>query len=231
MPEAPAPDLIDAWIFDLDNTLYPADCRLFEQVSGRMSRFVADHLGLDLAQARAVQKRLFHTYGTTLRGLMTEYGVEPEAFLAFVHDIDLSVLRPDPDLAAVLADLPGRKFVYTNADGGYAARILDRLGLAARFDGVFDIQAADYVPKPEPRAFDRLIAALDITPTRTVMIEDIARNLVPAAQRGMTTVWVPTGNDWAREGSGDGHIDHIADDLATWLGQWPDVAGRPAHRS
>jgi len=220
MQRTPDPDPIETWIFDLDNTLYPAGCRLFDQVGRRMSRFVAELLGLDEDAAQRVRKRLFRTHGTTLKGLMTEHGVEPRRFLEFVHDIDLSVLAPDPELGAVLAGLSGRKIVYTNADGGYAARVLERLGLAARFDAVFDIGDADYRPKPDAGAFDGLIATFKITPARTVMVEDIARNLVPAAACGMTTVWVPTANDWAREGASDGHVDHVAPDLTAWLGQW-----------
>ncbi len=204
---------MEAWVFDLDNTLYPKSCNLFVEIEARIRDFVADLLGLDADQAFGVKKRYSREYGTTLRGLMTHHGVDAYAFLDHVHDIDLGPVPPDPRLEAALARLSGRKIVFTNADSGYARRILDRIGVDHHFDAVFDIVDADFVPKPEPATYERLVASHRLDPSKTVMIEDIQRNLVPAAALGMTTVWLRSDGD----GADSGHVDVAIDDLASWL--------------
>lgn len=219
------PHGVEAWIFDLDNTLYPASCNLFAQVDARMSAFIQDRLALAPDEASQVQKRYFREHGTTLRGLMTHHRVEPEAFLDFVHDIDFSVIPRAPGLEAALARLAGRKLVFTNATVAYAERVLARLGITHHIEAIFDIAAADYRPKPEPESYRRLIAEHRIDPSRAVLVEDIARNLAPAAALGMTTVWVPNAADWSRDGAEDGHVHHVAEDLAAWLG---DLLGASA---
>lgn len=211
----------EAWVFDLDNTLYPASSNLFAQIDVRMRGFIADFLGLDLARARALQKQYFREYGTTLSGLMTRHGMEPGDFLDHVHNIDLSPIAPSPALDAALAALPGRKLIFTNGTTHHAQRIMDRLGVSHHFEGVFDIVACGYVPKPEPRVYDALVEQHGLRPEVTVMIEDIARNLKPAADLGMTTVWVRTDSDWAGAEADGGHIDHQTDDLIGWLESVP----------
>ena len=141
---------VEHWVFDLDNTLYPARSNLFAQIDQRMGEYIRSHYDLPEAEAKALQKRLFRDYGTTLRGLMNERAVDPGPFLEFVHDIDISAIGPSPTLAAALADLPGRKIVFTNGSVRHAERVLGRLGVVSQFDGIFDIVAADYVPKPDP---------------------------------------------------------------------------------
>ena len=208
---------MEAWVFDLDNTLYPKSCNLFVEVEVRIRDFVADLLGIDADQALGVQKRYFREYGTTLRGLMTHNGVNPHAYLDHVHDIDLEPVVPDPRLEAALARLSGRKIVFTNADSGHARRILDRIGVGHHFDAVFDIVDADFVPKPDPATYEMLVARHRLDPSRTVMIEDIQRNLVPAAALGMTTVWLRSDGPWGGDGADGGHVDVAIDDLASWL--------------
>jgi putative hydrolase of the HAD superfamily len=213
------PHGVEAWIFDLDNTLYPASCNLFAQVDARMSAFIQELLSLPPAEARRVQKQYFHEHGTTLRGLMTHHRVDPTAFLGYVHDIDFSVVPHAPELEAALARLAGRKLVYTNATVPYAERVLARLGIGHHIEAIFDIVAADYRPKPEPESYRRMIAAHGIDPARAVLVEDIARNLSPAAALGMTTVWVPNDSDWSRDSADDSHVHHVAEDLAAWLAE------------
>jgi putative hydrolase of the HAD superfamily len=219
------PHRVEAWIFDLDNTLYPASCNLFAQVDARMSAFIQELLSLDPGEARAVQKRYFHAHGTTLRGLMDHHQVDPEAFLAYVHDIDFSVVPHAPGLERALSRLAGRKLVFTNATVPYAERVLARLGIGHHIEAIFDIVAAGYRPKPEPDSYRQLIAAHGIDPSRAVLVEDIARNLAPAAALGMTTVWGPNETDGSHNGAEDGHVHHVVDDLAAWLG---DLLGAPA---
>ena len=218
MGSAPPPLDAEAWVFDLDNTLYPAGAGLFEQVEPRMGRFIEERFGLDAEGARRVQKQGFRDHGSTMRFLMLEHGIAPRDFLDYVHDIDYGVLKPDQQLDAALARIAGRKFVFTNAAANHARRVLDRLGITHHFTAVFDIADADWQPKPMRAAYDRLVAQQDLDAPRTVMIEDIARNLAPAAALGMTTVWLRNNrHGWATDGAEDGHFDHVIDDLAGWL--------------
>lgn len=208
---------VESWIFDLDNTLYPAGCNLFAQVRSRMTDFIGARFGIMADEARALQRRYYVTYGTTLRGLMTHDGVDPHEFLEFVHDVDFACLGPVEGLRDRLQRLPGRLLIYTNASDGYARQVADRLGITDLFDGVFDIIAADFDPKPGENAFDRMLAAFDVEPGRAVFFEDIGRNLVPAAARGMATVLVQ-GSDAAVAGDDDlAHVDFTVEDLAVWL--------------
>jgi putative hydrolase of the HAD superfamily len=207
------------WVFDLDNTLYPASCNLFAQVDRRMGEFISRLLGVAVTEARRLQKQYFCQYGTTLRGLMIEHRVDPNAFLDYVHRIDVSPVPPSPPLEAALRRLEGRKIVFTNATRRHADNVLGRLGIGHHFHAIFDIVAAGYLPKPHPQTYAALLRQCAIVPGRAALIEDIARNLEPAAALGMTTVWVRSDSDWGRAGleHGDGHIHHVADDLVAWL--------------
>ena len=220
-PARPRLDHVETWIFDLDNTLYPASSNLFAQVDRRIGEFIAARFDLPYEEARKKQKGYFRDYGTTLRGLMTEHDIDPGEFLEYVHDIDVTPIAPSTALDAALAALPGRRLIYTNGSVRHAEKVMDRLGVTARFEGVFDIVAADYVPKPDPRPYGVLLERHGVNPTRAVMVEDIARNLVPAAALGMTTVWIRSEADWSRpDGGGIGtgaHIHHVVDDLVEWL--------------
>ena len=211
-------DHVDTWIFDLDNTLYHSRHGLFDQVDRRITEYVERILNLPAEQARTVQKRYFQEHGTTLNGLVTLHGCDPADYLAYVHDIDYSIIPADPDLDAALHGLPGRKLIFTNGDVPHAERVTERIGIAHHFEGIFDIVASAYVPKPEPAVYDSLIVAHLIEPRSAAMFEDIARNLAPAKALGMTTVWVRNDSAWAAASSDDGHIDHVVDDLTPWLG-------------
>lgn len=209
---------IDVWIFDLDNCLYPASCDLFALIDQRMGEYIATLVGCDAVEARRIQKGHFHSHGTTLAGLMASHDVDPRGFLDFVHDIDLSRLTPDPELPGLLARLPGRRYVFTNGDARYAARVLDALGIAGSFDGVHDIHATNYVPKPRPDAYTGLCARFAIDPTRALFVEDMAKNLAPAHAMGMMTVWVDNGSEQA--GHDDtGFVDVTIRDTSAWLRQ------------
>jgi putative hydrolase of the HAD superfamily len=211
------------WVFDLDNTLYPASCNLFAQVSQRMGEFIARTFAVDLDEARRRQKGFFQTHGTTLRGLMVEHGIAPAEFLDYVHDIDLGVVSTMPALEAALQRLPGRKLIYTNGTVAHADRILRKLGIHQHFEATFDIVASDYLPKPEIAPYRVMLQRHGVDPARAVMVEDMARNLVPAAALGMTTVWVPTTEIWSQpDADGQAHIHHTAPDLTAFLTGLPD---------
>lgn len=225
----PRLDGIETWVFDLDNTLYPASCNLFVQVDQRIGAFVAQLLALPPDQARVVQKGYLAKYGTTLRGLMVEHGLTPSEYLDFVHDIDLSVVMPDPGLDRALTRLPGRKLVFTNGTIGHAERVLARLGITRHFEAVFDIHAADYVPKPEPSVYDVLLRRHAIQPRRAMLFEDMARNLKPAHDLGMTTAWVRVDWTWAQpEGADLAHVHHVIEELTPWLGAAAEQLPPPA---
>ena len=216
---------VDCWIFDLDNTLYPAKADLFALIDVKMGEYIQGLLGCDAAEARVVQKRYFMEHGTTLSGLMRHHDIEPRAFLDYVHDISMDRLEVDPVLNAHIAALPGRRLIFTNGDGAYAGRVLERLGLAGMFEQVHDIQACQYVPKPNPAGYAALCAAYDVDPTRAAFFEDMARNLKPAKAIGMTTIWVNNGSE---AGGHDHHpdfvdfeTDHLRPFLADILGENP----------
>ncbi len=181
---------IGVWLFDLDNTLYPAESEFMGLIEARMTAFMQRETGLGHDEARALQKRYLREHGTTLAGLMANHGVDPEAFLDEVHDVALDRLTPDPALDAALARLPGRRLVFTNGGGWHAQRVLERLGIADRFEAVFHIGSADYIPKPRPETFTRMLAAHAVDPHGAAFFEDTERNLQPAADLGMTTVLI-----------------------------------------
>jgi putative hydrolase of the HAD superfamily len=178
------------WIFDLDNTLYPADCNLFAQIDQRMSAFIQDLLGLDPAAARKVQKDLYYEHGTTLSGLMAKHSVKPETFMDFVHDINLDPVSHSPDLAEAIARLPGRKFIFTNGSARHAERVAEKLGVLDKFDGIFDIAAGGYVPKPKPESFARFLDFCAGAHCKSAMFEDLPHNLEAAHALGIVTVLV-----------------------------------------
>ena len=178
------------WIFDLDNTLYPSECDLFAQIDRRMSAFIQNLLGLDPVAARKVQKDLYYEHGTTLAGLMAEHKVSPDAFMDYVHDIDLSPVPPMPELAQAIGGLEGRKFIFTNGSVRHAERVADKLGVLDRFDGIYDIAAGGYVPKPRPEAFERFLAYCGGLNGKAAMFEDLPHNLEPAHALGIATVLV-----------------------------------------
>lgn len=204
------------WIFDLDNTLYPASARLFDRIDTKMGDYISTRLGVDRAEARRIQKGYFLGYGTTLAGMMADHGVEPREFLAFVHDIEMDVLEENAPLAAAIARLPGRKIVFTNADTPYSTKVLGRLGLGESFEAVHDIHAMDLKPKPEPSAYAGLCAAFDIDPHQTLFVEDMARNLRPAKAIGMMTTWIDNGSEQATDQARD-YIDFTTHDIRHWL--------------
>jgi len=205
------------WVFDLDNTLYPASCNLFKQVDARMAAFIAEALSITEDEARGLQKQYYREHGTTLRGLMVEHGLPAGRFLEFVHAIDVTAIPPNPALGLAIDALHGRKLIFTNGSTRHAENVLDRLGIADRFEAIFDIVAADYVPKPNPTAYETLLRHHDFAPAAACMIEDLPRNLVPAAALGMTTVLIKGNHELTEIDAAGDHIHHIVEDLVEWL--------------
>lgn len=204
---------VRAWVFDLDNTLYPPSVRLFDQIEVKMTQYMFRELGLPTDAANALRKDYWQRYGTTLAGLMAEHDIDPEVFLDEVHQIDMGKLTVDPALVAAIARLPGRRIVYTNGSEPYARRVLAARGLTDLFDAVYGIEHANYRPKPEQAAFEAVFALDRLSPEQGAMFEDDTRNLAAPHAMGMRTVLVgptPVPAD---------HIHHHTDDLAGFLSQ------------
>ncbi|WP_411287035.1 pyrimidine 5'-nucleotidase [Phenylobacterium sp.] len=201
---------IDTWLFDLDNTLYPVESGFMGEIERRMTDYVEKLTGLPRTEAYALQKKYLAEHGLTLGGLIVHHGVDPKDFHALFHDLSLEALAQDADLIAALERLPGRRLIFTNADGVHAERVLAKLGLAHLFDDVFHIGSAGYVPKPDPVAFQRVIAAHAIDPAATAFFEDSERNLAPAAHMGMTTVLVGPHAGASTAAFVHHRVDHLA---------------------
>lgn len=210
-------DHIDAWIFDLDNTLYPASADLFGLIDQRMGLYVQRLLGVGPEEARTIQKQLFREHGTTLSGLMRHHAIDPHEFLAFVHDIEMDALDEDRRLVEAVAKLPGRKLIFTNGDAPYANRVLERLGLSKSFEAIHDIHACAYQPKPHAASYESMVMAFGIDPATSLFVEDMARNLRPAKAIGMTTVWVNNGSELGNHDADMSFIDFEIHDVGQWL--------------
>lgn len=219
-------DATATWIFDLDNTLYPAECNLFAQVDRRMGEFIAKYLGVPFEYARHLQKSYYRQYGTTLCGLMQIHKLDPKPFLDYVHDIDLSVVPEHPELAAAIGRLPGRRLIFTNGSRRHAERVAGKLGVLHLFEDICDIAACEYVPKPSPDAFDRMVRRHGVAPQTAAMFEDMPHNLEAPHALGMTTVLVHSSyydhpiqlkiRQWREPPE---HVHHMTEDLAGFLGR------------
>lgn len=199
------------WVFDLDNTLYHPSVRLFDQIDRRMTDWIVRTLGVPRAEADRLRHRYWSEHGTTLAGLMENHGIDPDPYLVDVHDIDFSVLEPDPALRAAIARLPGRRIVYTNGSAPYAERVLEARGLAGLFDAVYGVEHAGYQPKPRALAFETVFALAGVATRQGAMFEDDPRNLAAPHAMGMRTVHVAEMADPAD------HIHHHTDDLAGFV--------------
>lgn len=223
------PDLsyIQNWIFDLDNTLYRADAEFFSQIDRKMTAFISRYLALQPDKARLVQKEFLAEYGTSLSGMMAVHGMDPAEFLDYVHDVDLHMLDPDPQLREYIKALPGRKFIFTNGSKGHARNVAGHLNLFDLFDGHFGIEDVDYVPKPKRSPYIKFCDVFDIEPQTAIFFEDNLRNLEVPKHMGMRTVLVTSDEDWGHEPevtrpAGNttkaDWVDYTTNDLTKWLG-------------
>jgi putative hydrolase of the HAD superfamily len=213
------------WVFDLDNTLYPRECNLFAQIDLLISTYMVDVTGLPYADARALQKAYYRDHGTTLHGLMLHHQVDPDHFLNTVHAIDYSGVPAHPGLAEAIGRLPGRKFILTNGDVGHTWSVLRQVGASDLFDGIFDIRAMKYKPKPLPEAYEEFFAAHGVDARRAAMFDDLEKNLLVPHQTGMVTVQIVAAEDfehdqvesWELGRTTGPHVHHVTDDLAGFL--------------
>lgn len=207
---------IDTWVFDLDDTLYRHATGMGQQIRDGIRGYLVDFFEVDRDEAARIQRALVERHGTTLQGMIAEHGIAAADFLAFEEDLDYRVLSPDVDLAQAVTALPGRKFVFTNASRVHAERVLHRIGLGSGFEEIYDILAAELVPKPHPPTYRTFVQRMRIDPSRAAMFEDRAENLVAARELGMATVLVGSPESPARLPEGQ-TCDAVTDSLARFL--------------
>ena len=210
---------IDTWIFDLDNTLYSADSGIFQQVHQLMGKFIQEFLNIDLQKAKEIQKKYYKEHGTTLRGMMNNYGVDPDHFLEEVHKLDYSIVSSNDKLNKELKKLKGKKIIYTNANMTHTLNVLERIKLSNFFDEIFDIKMANYIPKPEIEPYKQIIKDFNLNPSTSAMFDDIAKNLVPAKKVGFTSIWIDAGYENFSDDikSSNKYLDFETNDLCIFL--------------
>ena len=208
---------IKFWLFDLDNTLYSGQTKVFEQVDKKMSKYISEKLNVDIKEAKEIQKSYFYKYNTTLNGMIKNHKIDADEFLDFVHDIDVDFLKKDLNLANELEKLEGKKIIFTNGSRKHAINITQRIGVDQYFDDIFDIVDSEFIPKPAIEPYKKLVEKHKIDPKLCVFIEDIARNLKPAYEMGMKTVWIKNNEPWAKEFSDSDFINYKTDNLSEFL--------------
>ena len=208
---------IEFFIFDLDNTLYSGQTKVFEMIDKRMSAYISKKLNVDLIKAKEIQKKYFYELGTTLSGLMKHNNIDPYEFLNFVHDIDISWLSKDLLLREELIKIKEKKYIFTNGSHSHANNITKQLGIEDLFDGIFDITDADFIPKPSIEPYKKIIKKFNLDPKKTILIEDIAHNLKQAKSLGMKTVWLENNESFASKDKDRPYIDYKIKNLSSFL--------------
>ena len=208
---------IKYWLFDLDNTLYSGATKVFDQVDKRMSEFISTKLNISKEEAKKIQKNYFIEYNTTLNGMIKNHKINAIEFLDYVHDIDLSFLKQDKALEKQIEKIKGKKIIFTNGSRSHAENVTKRLGIERLFDDIFDIVSADFIPKPSLVTYKKLIEKYKIEPQYCIFIEDIARNLKPAHELGMKTVWIKNNEPWAAKYSNENFINYRTGNLTSFL--------------
>ena len=205
------------WIFDLDNTLYSGKTKVFEQIDKKMSKYISNKLNVSIDEAKQIQKNYFHKYNTTLNGMIENHKIDANEFLEFVHDIDIEFLKKDLKLSEEIERLDGKKIIFTNGSRKHALNVTRRIGIDQHFDDIFDIVDSEFMPKPLIEPYKKLVEKHKIDPKLSVFIEDIARNLKPAYEMGMTTVWIENDEPWAKKFSDANFISYKTNNLYEFL--------------
>ncbi len=210
---------IKCWIFDLDNTLYSGKTRVFEQVDKKMSKYISEKLNVNIVEAKEIQKNYFYEYNTTLNGMINNHKIDANEFLEFVHDVDIDFLKKDSLLNEELMKLDGKKIIFTNSSRKHAMNVIRKIGIDQHFDDIFDIVDSEFVPKPDIVSYKKLVEKHKIDPKLCVFIEDIARNLKPAYEMGMKTIWIENDEPWARKFSDSDFVNYKTNNLPEFLKQ------------
>ena len=217
---------IKHWIFDLDNTLYSSTTNVFGKIDKKMCEFIMENLNVSREEALKIKNNYFHAHGTTLNGLMKKHDIDAHHFLEFVHDIDYSFLKKNPELNQEIKNLPGDKIIFTNGSKKHAERVIDRLGIQNNFDKIFDIADCDFIPKPEIEPYQKLISRYNIECEKSIFVEDIAKNLEPAHKLGMKTAWIENDDPYCKKGFDGNHVHYKVKDLTDFLIQTNKIIGQ-----
>ena len=208
------------WIFDLDNTVYDIKLALFSKISSRITEYIIRALSITREEANLVRSNMYKKYGLTLTGLMREYGIAPDEYLDYIHDVSHPELKYDEHLKLNLSNLAGRKFIYTNASKDHAKNILSAMGIATEFEKILDIKATGYLPKPDPKSYAIMLKSFDISANEignSIFIEDTAKNLKPAKLLGLKTVWIENDFNLQDYRQHSGSVDYKYSDLNSFL--------------
>ena len=208
---------IKCWIFDLDNTLYSGKTRVFEQVDKKMSKYISEKLNVNIVEAKEIQKNYFYEYNTTLNGMINNHKIDANEFLEFVHDVDIDFLKKDSLLNEELMKLDGKKIIFTNSSRKHAMNVIRKIGIDQHFDDIFDIVDSEFVPKPDIVSYKKLVEKHKIDPKLCVLVEDIARNLKPAYEMGMKTVWIENNEPWASKFADSNFVNYRTSNLPEFL--------------
>ena len=213
-------DSFENWIFDLDNTVYDINAGVFEKISSRITDFIITALSVTREEANIVRSNMYKKYGLTLTGLMREYGIAPDEYLDYIHDVTHPELKYDEQLKLNLKNLTGRKFIYTNASKNHSKNILSVMGIEAEFEKILDIKATQYLPKPDPKSYNIMLKAFGISGDQignSIFIEDTAKNLRPAKSLGIKTVWIENDFNLKDYKENSEFIDYKYSDLKSFL--------------
>jgi len=208
---------IKYWLFDLDNTLYSGKTKVFEQVDKKMSQYISNKLNVSVDEAKKVQKNYFYEYNTTLNGMIKNHKIDANEFLEFVHDIDIDFLQKDLELGSQIQKLDGQKIIFTNGSRKHALNVTKKIGINQHFDYIFDIVDSDFIPKPLVEPYKILVEKHKIDPKLSVFVEDIARNLKPAYEMGMKTIWIENDEPWAKKFSDSSFVNYKTNNLSEFL--------------
>jgi len=208
---------IKFWIFDLDNTLYSGKTKVFEQVDKKMSLYISKKLNVTTEEAKKIQKNYFHEYNTTLNGMIKNHEIDANEFLDFVHNINIDFLEKDLLLAKELERLEGKKIIFTNGSKKHALNVTKKIGIDQYFDDIFDIIDSEFIPKPSIKPYKKLVEKHKIDPKLCVLVEDIARNLKPAYEMGMKTIWIENDEPWASKFSDSNFVNYRTSNLPEFL--------------
>ncbi|MCQ2913710.1 MAG: pyrimidine 5'-nucleotidase [Alphaproteobacteria bacterium] len=183
------------WVFDLDDTLYPPNKTLNNEMGERISNYIMKVAHVDKERADFMKKDFYQRYGATVWGLMNEYEVDPVDFTEDIHKLDLSVLKKDPELRKAIELLPGKKYVFTNGAYQHATGVIKQVGLEGLFEGIFSIREAEYIPKPAQETFMKMFDYFDLIGEECLMFDDNQKNILGAKKAGMKTVWISSNVD------------------------------------
>jgi len=208
---------IKYWIFDLDNTLYSGKTKVFEQVDKKMSKYISKKLNVSIEEAKKIQKNYFYEYNTTLNGMIKNHKIDANEFLDYVHDINIDFLKKDTKLSEELGKLNGKKIIFTNGSRKHAMNVTKRIGIDQHFNDIFDIVDSEFIPKPSMEPYEKLVKKHKIDPNLCVFVEDIARNLKPAYEIGMKTIWIENDEPWAKKFSDENFINFKTNNLSEFL--------------